>query len=123
MNLRARKQLGYVLKYPVWDISKHMQSSEHWWEGMSDQRLVAMLKAARVRVGLTQSDAARLSGLRQNYISKIETGKAAHISFLDVLKLADAYRLRNLRSLYRPDNRDYIFLDRLVKSDFQRWWK
>lgn len=99
-----------------------MRCSTHWSEGMSNQRLAAMLKAARVRLGLTQTEAARASGLLQNYISKIETGKAADISFLKVLKLADAYQLRNLGSLYRTSNRDYTFLDRLVKADFKPWW-
>jgi transcriptional regulator with XRE-family HTH domain len=99
-----------------------MKISTYWSEGMSNQRLAAMLKAARVRLGLTQTKAARASGLLQTYISKIETGKAADVSFLNVLKLADAYQLRNLGSLYRTTNRDYKFLDRLVKANFKPWW-
>lgn len=97
-----------------------MPLSKYWSEGMSGQRLAALLKAARVRRNLTQKEAARAAELGQSYISRIETGKLSP-SFLDVLKLAGAYNLYNLGSLYRW-TREQSLLDRLVKRNFERWW-
>ena len=50
------------------------------------------LKDARKRVKppLTQEDLAVAIGRRQNYISRLEAGKAASPSFDDVMKMAQA---------------------------------
>ena len=51
------------------------------------------LRTARLRAGFTQVELARLAGVAQGVISRLETGQAVNPHFLTVLGLARALRM------------------------------
>jgi len=99
-----------------------MEKTWKFWSGELDtQRVADLLKAARLRAGLTQKQAAGETGLQQSYISRTERGKMT-FRFLDVLKLAEAYKLQSLADLYKATRQNQT-LDRIIKRGFKVSWQ
>lgn len=51
------------------------------------------LRTARKRVGLTQTELAKMAGVRQGLVSRLETGHVKHPRFETVLNLARALHM------------------------------
>jgi transcriptional regulator with XRE-family HTH domain len=63
---------------------KGVYSQEH-------KRLVKRLVKARIKVGLTQTEAAKLLGKSQSYIAKIEVGQRK-IDVIELKRLSKLYK-------------------------------